>query len=185
MHANRETRQEKRPRLATMLRGLRMWVNYPTQRCHPDSFLVDSPANRNILPAKVALPSRRNPGTLLSEPANGESEAGQAMKIHVSRDFSDVPAGRYRSDGPFSGEAFREDHLWPALRSHEQVSVDLDGTEGYGSSFLEEAFGGLVRKGYLSGDELHKRLDIQSSDPSFVKEIFSYIDAASKSRLRP
>jgi hypothetical protein len=123
---------------------------------------------------------------VLSETGRREwpkSEAGQAMRIRVSQDFSDVPAGRYRTDGPFSGEAFREDHLWPALRAHEQVTVDLDGTEGYGSSFLEEAFGGLVRKGYISADELRKRLEIHSTDPTFIKEIFHYIDAASKSRV--
>ena len=101
------------------------------------------------------------------------------MIIRVSQDFSDVPAGRYRSDGPFSGEAFREDYLWPALKEHPQVTVDLDGAEGYGSSFLEEAFGGLVRKGYISSHELHHRLKIISSDPTFTKEIFDYIDSAS------
>lgn len=59
------------------------------------------------------------------------------------------PAGRFRDDGQFSGQAFREDHLTPlwrsALVSGELVAVHLDGTLGYGSSFLEEAFGGRRR----------------------------------------
>jgi hypothetical protein len=59
------------------------------------------------------------------------------------------PGGRYISDGPFSGEWFRNEILGPAvataLESEDKVKVELDGTAGYGSSFLEEAFGGLIR----------------------------------------
>ena len=63
--------------------------------------------------------------------------------INIARDFSKTPAGRYLTDGPFSGEHFRESVLLPALQTHELLKVDLDGTLGYGSSFLEEAFGGF------------------------------------------
>ena len=67
-------------------------------------------------------------------------------EINVGRDFSPVPAGRRKEDGPFSGESFRERFLTDAIRNNVKVTVDLSGTEGYGSSFLEEAFGGLVRE---------------------------------------
>ncbi|MBA0419822.1 MULTISPECIES: STAS-like domain-containing protein [Stenotrophomonas] len=75
--------------------------------------------------------------------------------IDISRDFSKVPAGRFLSDGDYSGEIFRERILVPALREYEKVQIILDNTVGYGSSFLEEAFGGLVRycgfsKSYLA-----------------------------------
>jgi len=50
---------------------------------------------------------------------------------------------------------------------------------GYGSSFLEEAFGGLVRKNGFIASDLHKRLDVRSAnDRSLVTEVWSYIDDA-------
>lgn len=97
-------------------------------------------------------------------------------KINVARDFSRWPAGRYRADGPFSGEVFRDDILVPALDKAELVEVELDGARGYGSSFLEEAFGGLVRLGKFTSDQLLKRLRLVSKDdPSLSQEIRSYI----------
>lgn len=65
--------------------------------------------------------------------------------IDVGRDFSPLPFGRYRKDGRFSGEAFRDDLLIPALKEHGRIMVDLDGAKGLGSSFLHEAFVGLAR----------------------------------------
>lgn len=88
------------------------------------------------------------------------------MKISIAKDFSDVPIGRARSDGDYTGEAFREDYLIPQLRkatANDPLIVELDGAEGYPSSFLEEAFGGLVRhhKEY-SADELRRLLKIEA-----------------------
>jgi len=98
-----------------------------------------------------------------------------AREIRVARDFSRYPAGRFRDDGPYSGEAFREDFLLPALHAGEQVVVDLDGVRGYGSSFLEEAFGGLVRKGVTQS--LIKRLVLlRSVDKSLIEEVEDYIE---------
>ncbi|EMO47265.1 STAS-like domain-containing protein [Leptospira santarosai] len=69
-------------------------------------------------------------------------------KIKVAKDFSDVVGHRYRADGPKSGEEFREDFLEPVLEDQnvEAIEIDMDDTWGYPSSFLEECFGGLVRK---------------------------------------
>lgn len=97
--------------------------------------------------------------------------------ISIARDYSPTPAGRYASDGPFPGEVFREKLLLPALKTQDIVVVDLDGTAGYGSSFLEEAFGGLVRKGYRF-DELRRRLKIKSSRPSYEVRVWDYIRGA-------
>lgn len=102
--------------------------------------------------------------------------------ISIAKDFSPTPAGRYRSDGPFPGEKFRDDLLLPALKAGaDAVTVELDGTAGFGSSFLEEAFGGLVRCG-IDPATLHKRLKIQSSHPSYVSRVWSYIDHANDKR---
>jgi hypothetical protein len=87
--------------------------------------------------------------------------------IEIAKNFSPAPAGRFRSDGDFSGEAFREDHLRKALKNNDIVEVVLDGAYGYGSSFLDEAFGGLVRLGYFSPDDLGKRLKITARSRTF------------------
>lgn len=100
--------------------------------------------------------------------------------IDIAKDFSDVPAGRFVSDGPYSGEAFRERHLRQALTTGQKVIVTMDGSEGYGSSFLEEAFGGLVRNGHFSPQELHDRMEIVSEDQSLVDEVWRYIDTATQ-----
>jgi len=96
-------------------------------------------------------------------------------QIDIARDFSEFPAGRFRSDGKFSGEIFREKHLVPALSKYQIVEIEFDGTIGYGSSFLEEAFGGLVRKNELSIDEWEKRLVLVTEDLSIKQSVEKYI----------
>ena len=100
-------------------------------------------------------------------------------KISVGKDFSMVPAGRFYSDGPASGQAFRENFLVPALQSGATVVVSLDNTEGYGSSFLDEAFGGLIRVHRFGLADLQRRLVVESlDDPTLMDEVASYIDQA-------
>lgn len=94
--------------------------------------------------------------------------------IKVAEVFTRYPAGRYLADGPFSGEKFRQEFLVPALKAGECVTIDLDGTRGYGSSFLEEAFGGLVRLGY-EPSTIMLTFDVQSSDESLIDEIKDYV----------
>ena len=98
-------------------------------------------------------------------------------EIKIATQYSRYPGGRYRRLGKFSGEEFRDDHLIPALKSGDKVIVVLDGTAGYGSSFLEEAFGGLVRNGF-SLDELRLNLEPLAEESDFqtyVEEIWQYI----------
>ena len=65
---------------------------------------------------------------------------------------------------------------------NEKLKIDLDGGYGYGSSFLEEAFGGLIR----DLDEDYKQaleiIQIKSNDePSLIEDITKYIkDALAK-----
>lgn len=100
------------------------------------------------------------------------------ITIKVAQQFSRHPAGRTASDGPNSGELFRQKFLVPALRAGERLLIILDGARGYGSSFLEEAFGGLVRKEGFPRDVVEKSLEIQSSDASLAAEIREYIHDA-------
>jgi hypothetical protein len=88
----------------------------------------------------------------------------QQHTIVIAEDFSRFPGGRYRKDGDFSGEQFRDDFLIPALRRYPIVRVVLDGTAGYAASFLEEAFGGLIRSGELAKSELGSRLVIGAGE---------------------
>ncbi len=89
-------------------------------------------------------------------------------EVAIAQDFSRFPGGRYRTDGPNSGEEFRERFLVPALARGEQIVLVIDGTSGYPSSFLEEAFGGLVRVNGHRAAELKKHLQIKAHDPSFM-----------------
>lgn len=106
--------------------------------------------------------------------------------VDIGRDFSRVPAGRHVAESDFSGEAFREKVLIPRLRQGGTVEVLLDNTEGYGSSFLEEAFGGLVRVGGFSYDYLKSHLVIVANSAAttrYASKIWEYIkDARSERR---
>lgn len=99
-----------------------------------------------------------------------------SLVINISKDFSQFPAGRLRAHGDFSGERFRDELLKNALEQAEKVAVHLDGAAGYGSSFLEEAFGGLIRKYGFRQDDLKRRLEIVTADKSLIREIWEYID---------
>jgi hypothetical protein len=100
--------------------------------------------------------------------------------ISISKDFSNVPLGRFVTDSKFNGTTFRLEYLIPALAANEHVVIDLDKTEGYGSSFLEEAFGGLVREHSFKKEELDIRLSfISNEDPTLIDEILQYIADAS------
>lgn len=63
-------------------------------------------------------------------------------------DFTKYPGPRYSSQGEFSGEEFYHKILNPdfvnALKENRKLQVVLDGTAGYASSFLDEAFGNLI-----------------------------------------
>lgn len=82
--------------------------------------------------------------------------------VSIAEDFTKYPGGRYRKNGKGSGEEFRDVYLVPCLERGEAITVVLDGTAGYSSSFLEEAFGGLVRRGY-DGKALQRLLKIRAA----------------------
>lgn len=103
--------------------------------------------------------------------------------LSIAEEFSDVPLGRTRDDGDFTGEEFREKLLLPRLKkasADDPLVVVLDGAEGYPSSFLEEAFGGLVRHQYYTPAELRSRMKIEAGAGYrlYADILWEYIDEA-------
>lgn len=98
--------------------------------------------------------------------------------IKISEDFSPFPGARYYSDGNFSGEEFYdkllEKEFERALEANEKLTVDLDGTEGYATSFLDEAFTRLAKK-HGSSTVLNNLVLISSEEPDWIEEIKTYI----------
>ena len=97
--------------------------------------------------------------------------------IKIAEAFSPYPGPRHTKHGDDSGEEFREKILIPALKKGGALTIDLDDTKGYGSSFLEEAFGGAVRKGY---DITRQNVIFIAEDESLKSEVWGYIDRAMK-----
>lgn len=105
------------------------------------------------------------------------------LQLNVSKEFSDTPGPRNRAQGDFSGEEFLEALLKPrfeqALERGSTLRVDLDGTEGYATSFLEAAFGGLSR--IYGAEKVLRHLEFKSDDePYLVDEVKKYIMEAKK-----
>lgn len=129
------------------------------------------------------------------------------MNIKVSVDFSKSPGPRYRyrSEGQsacgqgrgkaiqpapdlHSGEQFRTELLLPriedAIRTGQPLTVDLDGTFGFGTSFLEEAFGGLIRENGIPVGDVRSVLTVVSNEePELLEEIDAYMDDAEGMRV--
>ena len=107
--------------------------------------------------------------------------APAVREIHIAREFSDTPFGRYNSDGLESGQAFREKLLIPALKNGAHVKLILDGVEGLPSSFWEEVMGGLVREG-LAPIDLKSRISLVAHDPAlqvYIRLGWKYVDEES------
>lgn len=86
------------------------------------------------------------------------------IKINIANDFSNTPGGRYISESEYSGEQFRDTILLPKYESaeikYEKLEINFDGCGGFGTSVLEEVFGGMVRK-------LKKKRNTEKNSPCF------------------
>ncbi len=107
---------------------------------------------------------------------------GDQVRVNVAKQFTKLPGARYKHLGPFSGEEFRERFLLEPLRQGKTVIVELDGVRGYGSSFLEEAFGGTVRALGLDVDDAVRRLKVETNMKSWQLDVEEYIRTAKSSR---
>ncbi|WP_038913090.1 STAS-like domain-containing protein [Dickeya zeae] len=92
--------------------------------------------------------------------------------INLIKDFNSKPYGRYPEDGEGCGENFRK-FLVDQLKNNDTVHVELTGYNRYGRSFIDEAFGGLIRVDGYTLRELRKKLTYSHKD---IKSIESLID---------
>ena len=104
-----------------------------------------------------------------------------AHKLKVSTSFSTTPGARHYEDGPDSGQEFYDKCLRTAfaaaIAEGEKLIIDLDGTEGYATSFLDEAFVRLVRE--FGKKRVLSHIEIVSiEEPDWIEEIRSYINEA-------
>lgn len=99
-----------------------------------------------------------------------------SLTIKVSN-FTRFPSGRFKVNGPGSGEQFREEHLLPALQVNGQVIIDFEGVMAFPSSWSEEVFGGLVRQNGFTARELHKKLLLRTGRLD-ASEIWAHIEMA-------
>jgi hypothetical protein len=108
------------------------------------------------------------------------------MILSVAKDFNKTPGFRYRRQSPgTSGEEFRDNCLEPkyleAIEAEDALQVILDGTDGYLTSFLEEAFGGLQEK-HRDQNILDTIEIISNEEPHWLEAIRGYVDKAKKAR---
>jgi len=101
-------------------------------------------------------------------------------QINIAEEYTITPGARYKKDGAFSGEDFREKYLEPLFSTGDKskITIILDGTMGYATSFLEESFGGLVRKfgdKYTNKDVIERFMFISDEEPACIDEIKQYI----------
>lgn len=103
------------------------------------------------------------------------------MILKISDDFSKTPGGRLKDEGEFSGEEFRDTILLPAYEQCEEngetLEINFDDCIAFATSFLEEAFGGLVRK-YGKSNVMNRIRLISHDDDSIPFLIEKYVNEA-------
>lgn len=94
------------------------------------------------------------------------------VEFVIRNEFSILCGPGYYREGSYSGEELREECLIPILenlKNNEKLLIDLDGTNGYGVSFLETAFGDLVN--YNGINYLDKIEFISNEEPHLIETI--------------
>jgi siroheme synthase (precorrin-2 oxidase/ferrochelatase) len=106
-------------------------------------------------------------------------KSNMEINLKIATEFTRNPGSRKN----FSGEKFLEVLLRPRFVQAQQhgvkLVVDLDGALGYPSSFLKEAFGGLVHE--FSYEAVKATLVVVCMDESYLKdEIDKYAQEAGR-----
>jgi hypothetical protein len=111
------------------------------------------------------------------------------MTISIAKDFSRDLGARYPREADYSGEEFRQRILYPkfceARSRGEKLEVNLDGTYGIGSGFLDEAFAGLILNNKISYDDIKRYLVVTTKeDPMCIREVEGYLEEAREHQRR-
>jgi len=128
------------------------------------------------------------------------------IKYRVSQEFSPLPGGLFKSSGPGSAEAFRDDVMYPiylqcckycqfatfifdTVQSPDWMrSFEINGVHPlkksikepiYSDAWLNEAFGGFIRK--YRELSLMRRIGVYcSEDDTFYPRVRKFVDNAIK-----
>ena len=105
------------------------------------------------------------------------------IRLSIASDFTLFPGPREKWQGKNSAEEFLETHLEPKFLEAESknviLMVDLDGTEGYSTAFLDGSFGALARR--YTADRVLKTIRFITNDEPFLeKEIEFYMRQTEK-----
>lgn len=101
--------------------------------------------------------------------------------ISIAKDFHRAPAGRFISDGPYSGEAFKNNFLIPNLndKNIDKLIIDLNGLMGVGSSFWDEAFSTLITEDHFKYEDLTQKIQfICNDDDTLIPLLNKYLKEA-------
>lgn len=97
-------------------------------------------------------------------------------------EFSITPSARTAEEGKFPGVELRnmiKPLLQEAIDNDGKLLIDLDEAAGYGTSFLEEVFGGLIRVEGFKYEDIIAHLEIKSDEePELIEEIMQDIKDA-------
>ena len=101
------------------------------------------------------------------------------ITISIVEEFTRYPGPRFKWQGENSGEEFFQSFLRPkyleAVEKNLTLEIDLDGTEGYSSAFLDGSFGELSRE--FGKSKVIKVLSFISIDePFLIDEIRFYME---------
>jgi len=101
----------------------------------------------------------------------------------IATQYTETPGPRYVKEGTYSGEDFRDSVLKNLLNQakneNKRIMIDFDGGYGYPTSFLEEAFGGLVRD--TKDKKIANLFEFKSDEePALIDEVKLYISEAIK-----
>lgn len=100
------------------------------------------------------------------------------MILKIKEHFSAYPGGRYASDGPNSAEHFRRflvksrEELIKLNQFDGKLILDFSGVYPMGSSFIEEAFAGLIRIGKR---DLYDQLEFMNLDGFSLERIHQFV----------
>jgi STAS-like domain of unknown function (DUF4325) len=105
----------------------------------------------------------------------------QKIALNIAKEYTPQPGPRTREEGHFSAEQFMDEVLLDkfdkAVSGGAKLIVELDGGYGYGTSFLEEAFGGLARKRGIA--VVLRHIEIRSEEEPYLRDdVLKYIREA-------